>query len=306
MQADFSGVYPMLIPFYTADDRVDHAMWRPQVDAAVRHGCHGIGVMGLGTEVNKLSGDERRRVVAAVSESLAGRLPLSVTIGENTARGQVEFAQFAASCGASWLILQPPPASDVSEIELLRFFGKVADAVSLPIALQNAAIYLGIQLSAAGLVSLHRQHPNICLLKTEDPPDVTARWIEETGGVFRFFVGRGGLDMVDELRAGAAGIIPGMETIDRTPRIYEDFRAGRDEDAEATYGEILPTLVYIERSINHFVVASREILARRLGVSPVRHRLGKDLGAFGSEMIGRCAEALGPLPVEAEAARSGS
>jgi len=306
MQADFSGVYPMLIPFYTADDRVDHAMWRPQVEAAVRHGCHGLGVMGLGTEVNKLSGAERREVVAAVAESLAGRLPLSVTVGENTAGGQIEFGRFAESCGASWLILQPPAVSDVAEIELLRFFGKVADAVALPIALQNAAVYLGVQLSAAGLTSLHRQHPNICLLKTEDPPDVTARLIEETGGAFRLFVGRGGLDMIDELRAGADGIIPGVETLDRTPRIFDDFRAGRERDAEATYGEILPTLVYLERSINHFVVTSREVLARRLGVSPVRHRLGKDLGDFGREMIARCAESLGPLPIDIETARRSS
>lgn len=301
MKADFSGVYPMLIPFYTDEDRVDHALWRPQVEAAIRHGCHGIGIMGLGTEVNKLSGAERREVVAAVAEALAGRLPLSVTVGENTAQGQIEFARFAAEHGASWLILQPPPVVDVAEIELLRFFGKVADAVSLPIALQNAAIYLGIQLSQAGLVSLHRQHPNICLLKTEDPPDVTARLIDATDGVFRFFVGRGGLDMIDELRAGAVGIIPGVETLDRTARIFDAFRAGREQDAVATYGEILPTLVFVERSINHFVTASREILAQRWGRSPVRHRLGKDLDGFAREMIARCATSLGPLPVDSEA-----
>ncbi|WP_165223425.1 dihydrodipicolinate synthase family protein [Aquisphaera insulae] len=295
MKADASGVYPMLVPFYTADDRVDHALWRPQVDAAVRHGCHGIGVMGLGTEVNKLSSAERREVVRSVAEALGGRLPLSVTVGENTVRGQIEFARFAVEHGAAWLILQPPSVSDLPEIELLRFFGAVADAVPVPIAVQNAAIYLGIQLTAAGLVSLHRQHPNISLLKTEDPPDVTARLIEETGGVLRVFVGRGGLDMIDELRAGAVGIIPGVETIDRTARIFDAFRDGREVEAEAAYGEILPTLVYVERSINHFVTASREILARRLGVAPVRHRLGKDLGDFGREMVARCSRSLGPL-----------
>jgi len=305
MKADFSGVYPMLIPFYTADDRVDHALWRPQVEAAVAHGCHGIGVTGLGTEVNKLSGTERREVVAAVGDALAGRLPLSVTVGENTVAGQIEFARFAAEYGASWLILQPPPVVDVAEIELLRFFGKVADAVSLPIALQNAAIYLGIQLSPAGLASLHRQHPNICLIKNEDPPDLTARLIDATEGAFRVFVGRGGLDMIDELRAGAAGIIPGVETLDRTARIFNAFRAGCEDEADATYGEILPTLVFVERSINHFVTTSREILARRWGQSPVRHRLGKDLDGFARDMIDRFAASLGPLSVEA-VARSAS
>lgn len=297
MKADFAGVYPMLLPFYTADDQLDRSMWRVQVDAAVRFGCHGVGVMGLGTEINKLSMLERRDAVASVAEALGGRLPLSVTVGENTTRGQIEFAKFAAEVGADWLILQPPPVGDVAEIELLRFFGKVADAVPLPIAVQNAAIYLGIQLSPAGLVSLNRQHPNISLLKTEDAPDVTAKLVEETGGVFRLFVGRGGLDMIDELRAGAVGIIPGVETLDRTPAIFDHVQAGRVEEAEAIYAEILPTLVYLERSINHFVTGSREVLARRLGISTVHHRLGKELNAFGREMIARGAQSLGPMDV---------
>lgn len=295
MKADFSGVYPMLLPFYTAEDRVDRSLWRPQIEAAIRHGCHGIGVMGLATEVNKLSPAERREVVADVAETLGGRLPLSVTIGENTAREQISFGKFAADLGASWLILQPPPVSDVAEIELLRFFGKVADAVPLPIAVQNAAMYLGVQLTPAGLVSLNRQHSNICMLKTEDPPDVTAPLIEQTGGAFRLFVGRGGMDMIEGLAAGAAGIIPGVETLDRIPKIYEAVRSGQAAEAERLYSEILPTLVFAERSINHFITVSREITGKRLGVSAIHHRLAKDLGSFGLQMALRFAADLGPL-----------
>lgn len=293
MKADFSGVYPMLLAFFTREDRLDAALLKRQVDLAVESGCHGLGVLGLGTEVNKLSTAERHETLQIVASHLAGRLPLSVTIGENTARGQIEFARHAAELGADWLILQPPSVADVAEIELLRFFGQVADAVSLPIAVQNAAVYLGIQLTPAGLISLHRQHPNVCLLKTEDPPETTARLIEETNGAFRVFVGRGGMNLIDELRAGAVGIIPGVETMDRTPRIYDDCVAGREEAAAAAYGEILPTLVFLERSINHFVTCSREIMARRLGVTEVHHRLPKEISPFCRATLDRCAAALG-------------
>lgn len=303
MKADFSGAYPMLIPFYTADDKIDPDPLRMQVEAAVVHKCHGLGVMGLGTEVNKLSTQERRFVLETVAETLRGRLPLSVTIGENTAAGQIEFGRYAAELGASWLILQPPPVVDISELELLRFFGRVADAVALPIAVQNAAIYLGIQLTPNGLSSLHRQHPNVCLLKTEDAPDITSQLIDETAGAFRVFVGRGGLDMIDEVRAGAVGIIPGAETLDVTPRIFDAAQAGRQQDADAAYATILPTLVFLERSINHFVTCSREVLAGRLEIAPVHHRLPKALNGFGREMIAQCVAALGPLKLEAPAGR---
>ncbi|HEY1599077.1 MAG TPA: dihydrodipicolinate synthase family protein [Pirellulales bacterium] len=295
MQPVFAGVYPMLLSFYTGDDRIDATLLRRQVDLAVASGCHGLGVMGLGTEVNKLSTVERRETLEIVAQHLAGRLPLSVTIGENTARGQIEFARHAAELNAAWLILQPPAVSDVSELELLRFFGAVADSVSLPVALQNAAVYLGIQLSTAGLRALQRQHPNVCLLKTEDPPEITARLIEETGGTFRVFVGRGGMNMIDELRAGAVGIIPGVETMDRMPGIYNDFVAGRDHAALAIYSEIAPSLEFLERSINHFVTCSREIMARRMGVPAIHHRLAKEITPFCREQIDRYAAALGPF-----------
>ncbi len=296
MKTDFAGVYPMLLAFYTPDDRIDATLLTRQVDLAVASGCHGLGVMGLGTEVNKLSTTERRETLDVVARHLDDRRPLSVTIGENTARGQIEFARHAAELNAAWLVLQPPPVSDVSELELLRFFGAVADSVSLPIALQNAAVYLGIQLSPRGLLTLQRQHPNVCLLKTEDPPETTAQLIDETAGAFRIFVGRAGMNMVDELRAGAVGIIPGMETVDRTPGIYKDFVAGREHDAHAAYQEIAPALEFLEHSINHFVTCSREIMARRLDLATVYHRLPKEITPHDADMLARYAALLGPFP----------
>ena len=103
--------------------------------------------------------------------------------------------------------------------------------------------------------------------------------------------------MVDQLRAGAVGIIPGMETVDRTPKIFDHYQAGRDADAVALYGEILPTLVFLEKSINHFVTCSREILAQRLKLAgPVQHRLARELTPFSRGTITRCAQALGVMP----------
>ncbi|HEY4308948.1 MAG TPA: dihydrodipicolinate synthase family protein [Pirellulales bacterium] len=305
MQTDFAGVYPMLLSFFTRDDRIDANLLKRQVDLAVASGAHGIGVLGLATEINKLSTAERRETLEIVATHLAGRLPLSVTIGENTARGQIDFARHAVEMGADWLILQPPPVSDVSELELLRFFGSVADAVALPIALQNAAIYLGIQLSAHGLVALQRQHPNVCLLKTEDPPEITARLIDDTAGAFRVFVGLGGMHMIDELRAGAVGIIPGAETMDFTPAIYNAHVVGHDASAATNYGKIAPSIEFLEQSINHFVTCSREIVARRWGLTEVHHRLAKEMSPTDRDMIERCAASLGPFPFLAVQAAAG-
>src|SRR3546814_8252619 len=84
---------------------------RRQVDACIANGAHGIAILGLATEVNKLSTAERRMAMEWAAEDIGGRVPLAVTIAEATVPGQVEMARAAKAVGAGWIILQPPPVS---------------------------------------------------------------------------------------------------------------------------------------------------------------------------------------------------
>ena len=56
----------------------------------------------------------------------------------------IEFVRISESVGAEWVILQPHPSRDVSKLQLIRFLGAVADAVSVSVALQIAPEYLGM------------------------------------------------------------------------------------------------------------------------------------------------------------------
>ena len=291
----FSGLYPMTLAFFDADDRVDLEAMRKEVEAVAAHRPHGIGVLGLATEVNKLSLAERHQVLECVAEVLDGTLPLSVTVAENSVDGQMEFARAAIDAGASWLILQPPPVKDVSELVLQRFFGRVADRIDVPVGIQNAPMYLGIGLSSEGLLSLNRQHPNIAILKTEDPPMEIARTVEETDGAYDVFAGRGGLEMPELMRAGCVGCIPGVEVCDRLARVSRLLHEGDLRAAEAVYREAEPVIVFLEQSINHFVTYSRELTARRLGLGRVEHRLGKDVTPYTESLLDRFSDELGPL-----------
>jgi len=210
----FHGIYPILYAFFDAEGRPQRAPIAAQVEAAVRHGAHGVAVLGLATETNKLNVRERRRIMDWTAEALNGRLPLAVTIAEPSAHGQAGFARMAKEAGADWLILQPGPVAGLAEIEHLRFFGAVADRTDLPVAIQNAAQFLGVGLSNEGLRTLNRNHPNVCLLKGEAPAQVIQRLIEDTEGAYRVFNGRGGMELTDNLRAGCVGMIPAPECFD--------------------------------------------------------------------------------------------
>ena len=50
----FHGIYPILYAFFDADGRPSRDGIVAQVEAAVRHGAHGVAVLGIATETNKL------------------------------------------------------------------------------------------------------------------------------------------------------------------------------------------------------------------------------------------------------------
>lgn len=290
------GIYPMLYAFFTSQGGLDRNATRRQVSAFINNGAHGVAVLGLATEVNKLADTERRQLVEWVSEELDGRLPLAVTVNGATVRAQVELAKFAKSFGASWVILQPPPDRNVPEDFFIRFFGSVAERIDLPVAIQNAPEYIGVGLTPGGVKTINRNHPNFRILKGEGPVITIRRFIEETEGRVIVFNGRGGLELTDNLRAGCAGMIPAADTFDRQARVFELMRAGREEEAESIYREILPAIVFTMQSLDTLVCYGKRLAAQRLGLGEVYDRaplLAPD--AFGLQCLQRHAAAFAPL-----------
>ena len=295
----FHGIYPILYAFFDADGAPLRDPLVAQVEAAVRHGAHGIAVLGLATETNKLETGERRRIMEWTAQALAGRLPLAVTVAEPSVHGQAAFVRAAKDAGADWVILQPPPVTGISESELLRFFGAVAETTDLPVAIQNAAQFLGVALSNAGLKTLNRQHPNVCLLKGEAPAHVIERLVADTDGAYRVFNGRGGMELPECLRAGCVGMIPAPECFDVQVAIYELMQQDdpeADAEAQRRYREILPLIVFMMSSIDTFVCYGKRIVARRLGIGNVFDRAPfQHPTEFGLLTAQRLSATLGPL-----------
>lgn len=267
----FHGIYPMLYAFFGADGELDRSAMRAQVEGAILAGAHGIAIGGLASEANKLATVERRRLIEWVAEDVAGRVPLSVTITENSVAGQREIAGLAEAVGAAWIALQPPPAGG-SEAELIRFYGAVAETSALPVGIQNAPDYLGVGVSNAGFASLNRNHPNISILKAEGPATYIAALVAETEGVFTVFNGRNGIELVESLRAGCQGCIPAIDTVDAQVRIYELMRAGEDAAAERAFAELLPLINFLMYSMDYCLAYGKRLAARRLALGEVHDR----------------------------------
>ena len=272
---EIRGIYPVLYAFFDEHGELDRRAMRRQVDFCVEAGVHGVAVLGLGTEVNKLDLRERRLLLDWAAEDLGGRLPLAVTVSEPNVAGQVAFVRAAVEAGADWAILQPPPVRNMPEAEYIRFFGAVAEGSELPLAVQNAPQYIGIGLSNQGLATLHRNHPNVVAVKAECAALEVARLVEETQGAFRILNGRGGLELTDNLRAGCAGMIPGVESADVQASIFDLMGSegceGK-ESAEDLYRDLLPLLVFLMQSLDTLLCYGKRLAALRLGLGSVHDR----------------------------------
>jgi 4-hydroxy-tetrahydrodipicolinate synthase len=297
----FRGVYPMLYAFFGKDGRLDRGAMRAQVEYCVANGVHGIAALGLGTEVSKLAPAERRQIMEWAAADLAGRLPLAITVFGATPEEQVAFVRGAAARGADWVILQPPgPSSQtgapVTEDRLVDFFGEIADAAPVPVAIQNAPQYIGIGLSGAGIDRLSRDYPNVRLLKAEGSALETRALIELTRGRLAVFQGRGGMEFIDVMRAGCVGLIPSVESCGLQARIFELMRTGRPEDeaeAERLYATLAPLIMFLMQSVDQFLCYGKRLTAARLGIAEVHDRAPAQAPtAFGLECLARHAAML--------------
>jgi 2-keto-3-deoxy-L-arabinonate dehydratase len=290
------GTYPMLFAFFDKAGGLSRDAFARQVEAAVASGAAGVACLGLGTEGPKLGLAERRQVVGWVVEQVAGRVPVAVTVAGGNIPDMIDEARHAEAAGAAWLILQPPrpPASGA---DLVAFFAEVAAATTLPCAIQNAPEFLGIGLTAAELLDLNRRQPNVVLVKAEASAVAVGRMIAALDGHMAVFNGRAGLELTDNWRAGVAGMIPGIETIDLQVAIERAMRAGDEARAEALYRDMLPTLVFAMQGVAAFVCYGKLIAALRLGIDPGTPRLpGEVATEQGLAWARRLAGALGPLP----------
>jgi 4-hydroxy-tetrahydrodipicolinate synthase len=295
-RSGFSGVYPMVFALFDSSGNLAREAMRRQIKALLASKVHGIAILGMATEVNKLSTIERRTLMEWAAEDIDGAVPLAVTVAESSIQGQIDFAKGAAAVGAKWAILQPPPVKGIPESELIRFFGAVADASPIPIGIQNAPEYLGIGLSHSGISKLHKAHPNVKIVKLEAPALAISRLMEQVEGTLDVFNGRDGIEMIDSMRAGAVGIIPGAEVADLLARIFDLMAAGSVEEAERRYREILPLLIVLMETMDTFLVYGKHVIGHRLGIKETDTRVPfTPPTAFGLEMMKRYAAAAGSL-----------
>lgn len=289
------GIHAILYALFDTEERLDRAAMRRQVQHCLAVGVHGMAALGLATEVAKLTEAERLMVMEWVAEDTAGAVPLAFTIFGASVAEQVAQVRHAELVGADWVILQPPMVGSYGAAEYIRFFGRVAEATSLPVAIQNAPAFMGRGLSADEIADLVRQHPNIRAIKAEGAVTDIAGVIAATGGGLPVFNGRAGLEMLDNFRIGCRGLILAPDCIDHAVAAYEAFRRGDMARAEVLYAAMLPAVVATMQGLEHLICYGKRLYAARVGEEVQDRAPALRPNQTGIDMVARLSVRLGPL-----------
>jgi 4-hydroxy-tetrahydrodipicolinate synthase len=274
------GVYPAICTPFTDDDEVDVEAQRRVVRFALECGSHGIVAFGLAGEVLKLSAEERKLLTDVILEEAGGAVPVFVGVGAPSVRASIELARCAEAAGASCVVVPAPLSGALGEAALVDYFARIAAAVGLPVMIQDAPGHLGVGLGAGVVQAIGAVAENVRLVKLEAGPAEMSDWIERLGDGYAVWGGDGGMYLLDCVRSGAAGIIPGVDLVDLLVRVYDAEARGDTTVADERLRELLPMLVFeMQHSIDHYNACAKEILVHR-GVL-ARARLRPPAGTLG-------------------------
>ena len=158
------GCGTALVTPFTESGQVDLAALRALVDWQIAEGIDFLVPCGSTGEAQTLDQSERERVVAAVVEVSAGRVPVMAGATSNDTARAVHETKRMCSVGADYILSATPYYNKPTQEGLYRHFSAVADAVTRPVCLYNVPGRTAVNLSAAMALRL-AAHPNIMGIK---------------------------------------------------------------------------------------------------------------------------------------------
>lgn len=265
-KAAFTGVHCVLFALFEPGGQLDRAAMAAQVDYVRRAGADGLVVLGLATEVGKLTFAERCDIIGWARQD-SPDLPLGVTISGNSVAEQQSLIAVAEAAGADWLILQPPLSGSYGAAEYVNFFAEVGQIAKLPFAIQNAPQYLGRSLSGDDIAALKARCPGFTMIKSETGPVDLAALVARQGESLTVMNGRGGMEMTDCLRAGCKGFIVAPDVLPGVRHCWDAWQAGDVAASEAAYAAFLPAAIFGMQSLETLACYGKRVFGLRAGIT---------------------------------------
>ncbi len=261
----FEGVFSVLPTPFTPSGDVDFDSLKRVVDLFIADGVNGFTALGVTSEVARLTDQERDAVLDTIISQVNGRVPIVAGATAEGLRTCVGYTRHAKAAGAAAVMISPPRMPKINSDAVARHFAEVAAAVDIPIIVQDYPPISGYAMEASLLARIARDVPAARTIKLEDPPTPlkTARILEHATGLdVKVFGGLGGVFLLEELMAGAAGAMTGFAFPAILVQIVGLFRAGKTDEAADLFYRKVP-LMRFEFQEGIGMAIRKEVLRRR-------------------------------------------
>ncbi|HLL41452.1 MAG TPA: dihydrodipicolinate synthase family protein, partial [Rubrobacteraceae bacterium] len=209
-------------------------------------GVHGLTILGIMGEAHKLSDAERQAVMGRYLSAAASGVPVIVGCSAMATRVAIERAREAEEAGAAAVMVAPP--NNVKSLDLIfEHFRRVAEAVSVPVVVQDEPVNTGVVMPAPFIARVLNKIEGCRYVKLEEAPTTIKissliHRIEDEEKRSGIFGGLGGMYFYEELARGATGIMTGFAYQEVLARTYELFTEGGKREAQEYFFRYLPLI----------------------------------------------------------------
>src|SRR3712207_2094919 len=265
------GVCTIALTPFTDEGNLDEEGINSLAEFYLESGVHGITILGIMGEAHKLSDVERLAVTERYVSVVGGRVPVVVGCSAVATKVVVERALAAEEAGAAAIMVAPP--NNQRSLELVfEHYRRVAEAVSVPVVVQDEPVNTGVVMPAPFIARLVDEIEGCRYVKLEEAPTTIkiTSLLKSVGTEVGVFGGLGGMYFYEELVRGASGIMTGFAYPHVLVETYRIFVDGERREAQEYFFRYLP-LIRFEAQLGVGGVGIRKEILKLHGVISSSH-----------------------------------
>ena len=265
------GVCTIALTPFTGEGDLDEESIDSLAGFYLNSGVHGVTILGIMGEAHKLSDTERQAVTDRYVSAIGGRVPVVVGCSAVATRIVVERARAAEEAGAAAVMVAPP--NNQRSLDLVfEHYRRVAEAVSVPVVVQDEPVNTGVVMPAPFIARLVDEIEGCRHVKLEEAPTTIkiSALLNNAKTEVGVFGGLGGMYFYEELARGAAGIMTGFAYPHVLVETYRRFVEGEKREAQEYFFRYLP-LIRFEAQLGVGGVGIRKEILKLRGVISSSH-----------------------------------
>lgn len=263
----WKGVFPAVTTKFHADETLDFKEMERCFALQIEAGVDGLIVAGSLGEGPMLSLEEKTEVFK-VAKSVAGKLPVLITVNEAGTREAEAAARAAAKAGADGLMVVPSMVYHTNPAETVATLNDVANAGGLPVMIYSNRIGYRVDVTCDIMEELASNPLFVAVKESSDDIRRSTDIINRFGDRFDLFTGVDNL-AYEALAVGAVGWVAGLVVAfpKETVQIYRLMHAGRHAEALEIYRWFRPLL---DLDVSTYLVQNIK-LAEALAIGSTEH-----------------------------------